>query len=114
MLKDKKKLGILIYLIMQTLFLWVFIEFPLQPFPGEASILQGGKVEIYDVDMSLGNYLYPDYSFPVGEVVDINFKPTGWLLLILIVFLTPVLIAFRWSVGVRDKNVIDENEKKED
>lgn len=109
-MKDKKKQAILAYIVMQTVFLWVFINFPLHPFPGKVYVNEGDVISEYNAYISLGQYLYPKELKKTENIDRIEFKPLGWILLVLIVFLTPILLAFRWSIRKVEKRTSDETE----
>ena len=103
-MKDRKKQAILVYIAAQILFLWIFINFPLQPFPGKVMVQEASGISEYDADISFGQYLFPEQIDSDEHIVSISFKPLGWILLVLIVFVTPFLLAFRWAVTKKEKS----------
>ena len=98
MTKDSKIKAFLGYILVQILFLWLFIQFPLQPFPAIVHVKQGDKIIEHEADVSFGQYLYPE-KIDTDLVVDhVSLEPLGWVLVVLILFLMPILIGFRIGV----------------
>lgn len=103
MTKDSKIKAFLGYILVQILFLWLFIQFPLQPFPGIVHLKQGGEIVELEADVSFGQYLFPE-NIETDFVVDrVSIEPLGWVLVVLILFVMPILIGFRIGVFFHKK-----------